>query len=248
MFLENHKSPYIFGHRGYSEIYPENTLLAFQKCIENSVNGVELDVQVCKTGEVIINHDFDFKRVGNVSKEISELTLDEIKEIDVGYSKSKEFKGTKVATLEELFKVCNNKLYYDIELKEKNFKDTGLAKKVLDLIRKYNLENNCIISSFNPFSVRRFNKISNFSFDTAIIFGEGDGPRLLWHGFGRHIAKCNILKPDYNLIDEKFMKKFSKKYRIMTWTVNSEKDAKKLLNLKVDGLCGNDPVKLKKLF
>lgn len=248
MFLNSFKSPYIFGHRGYSEVYPENTLLSFNKCVENNVNGVELDVQVCKTGEIIISHDFNFKRCGNLDKKISDLTLKEIKSLDVGSFKSKSFKDEKVPTLEELFKSCGNKLYYDIELKEETVKDTTLCKKVYDLIKKYKLEDNCIISSFNPFSVKRFNKISNYSFDTAIIFGENSGPRFLWHGFGRHIAKCNILKPDYKLVNEKFMKKFKGKYRIMTWTVNDKKVGKELLDLGVEGLCGNDPIMLKSLL
>ena len=36
----------IFAHRGYSERYPENTMLAFKKAYEAGADGIELDVQL----------------------------------------------------------------------------------------------------------------------------------------------------------------------------------------------------------
>ena len=43
----------LFGHRGYSGKYPENTLLAFQKAIEAGADGIELDVQFSKDGKLV---------------------------------------------------------------------------------------------------------------------------------------------------------------------------------------------------
>ena len=36
----------VFGHRGFSGEYPENTMLAFQKAVEAGCEGIELDVQL----------------------------------------------------------------------------------------------------------------------------------------------------------------------------------------------------------
>ena len=44
-------------HRGYSGKYPENTLLAFQKAVESGAEGIELDVQLTRDGEVVVIHD-----------------------------------------------------------------------------------------------------------------------------------------------------------------------------------------------
>ena len=38
-----------FAHRGWSGLYPENTLLAFQKAIELGVDGFEMDVQLSRS-------------------------------------------------------------------------------------------------------------------------------------------------------------------------------------------------------
>ena len=52
-----------FAHRGWSGLYPENTLLAFQKAIELGVDGFEMDVQLSRDGEVVVFHDETLDRV-----------------------------------------------------------------------------------------------------------------------------------------------------------------------------------------
>ena len=47
----------VFAHRGFSGRYPQNTMLAFQKALESGCDGIELDVQLTKDGEVVIIHD-----------------------------------------------------------------------------------------------------------------------------------------------------------------------------------------------
>ena len=49
----------IFAHRGFSGYYPENTMLAFQKVAEETVaDGIELDIQLTKDGEIVIMQPF----------------------------------------------------------------------------------------------------------------------------------------------------------------------------------------------
>ena len=47
----------VFGHRGFSGEYPENTMLAFQKAVEAGCEGIELDVQLTKDLVQVIMHD-----------------------------------------------------------------------------------------------------------------------------------------------------------------------------------------------
>ena len=54
----------IFGHRGFSGKYPENTMLAFEKAVEIGCDGIELDVHLTKDNVLVIIHDEDIKRSG----------------------------------------------------------------------------------------------------------------------------------------------------------------------------------------
>ena len=51
------KLPKILAHRGYSQKFPENTLLAFNKAFENNADGIECDLQKSKDNKFVIIHD-----------------------------------------------------------------------------------------------------------------------------------------------------------------------------------------------
>ncbi|CAG8701666.1 1804_t:CDS:2, partial [Ambispora leptoticha] len=66
------KRPYIVGHRGASDTYPENTIIAFEKAIRDGADAIEFDIQKTLDDKVIILHDLHLNRtttgVGKVAK------------------------------------------------------------------------------------------------------------------------------------------------------------------------------------
>ena len=54
----------IFAHRGASAYAPENTLAAFDLAQRLGADGIELDVQLTKDGEVVVIHDETIDRTG----------------------------------------------------------------------------------------------------------------------------------------------------------------------------------------
>ena len=54
----------IFAHRGASAYAPENTLPAFELAERQGADGIELDVQLTKDGEVAVIHDEKIDRTG----------------------------------------------------------------------------------------------------------------------------------------------------------------------------------------
>lgn len=229
--------PLLFGHRGYSSLKAENTLAAFQLCIEKGIPGVELDVQLCKTGELVIVHDANMQRVSGRDALVAELSFDELRSLDVG-------EGQQVPLLSELFELCGEKLYYDIELKVPGLPDGGLAKKTWQTITAFGLEGRCMISSFNPLALRRFNRISKKALPSAVIFDESPSiPKIFQHGWGRHIARATYMKPPLAQLDEAFVQKFKerKHYPLCVWTVDDLADGQRALEMGADGLISNDP-------
>ena len=55
----------IFAHRGASGYAPENTLEAFALAMDIGADGIELDVQMTKDGEVVVIHDETINRVSD---------------------------------------------------------------------------------------------------------------------------------------------------------------------------------------
>lgn len=91
----------IIAHRGASVDAPENTVIAMQVGFEQQAEAGELDVWISKEGRAVVIHDGDTKRVAGVAKKVSDQTLAELQQLDVGKWKDAKFAGTKIPTLEE---------------------------------------------------------------------------------------------------------------------------------------------------
>lgn len=72
-----------FAHRGYSGLYPENTMLAFKKAIEIGASGIELDVHLTKDKEIVIIHDELLDRTTNGTGLVMDHTLKELKTLNL---------------------------------------------------------------------------------------------------------------------------------------------------------------------
>jgi len=240
---------FILGHRGCSQSFPENTMASFADCAANpAVDGVELDVHLCRSGEVVVCHDSSLMRTAGLDVRVEDLTYDELKDVDVGSFKDSVFADQRVPLLEDLFTTFGSRFVYDIELKVDKFRiGRRLCAAVWDLIQKHSLEGNVMVSSFNPFALRRFNRVCWYSVPTADIFDRVSVPRLLRNGQGHLISGSSYLKPQMDCASVEFFKE--KELPIIVWTVNTEEDASSLLDIEgVRGLIGNDPHILAKVL
>lgn len=55
----------IIAHRGFSKLFPENTMLAFKEAAKFDITGIELDVQLTSDEQVVICHDETIDRTSN---------------------------------------------------------------------------------------------------------------------------------------------------------------------------------------
>lgn len=151
----------IFAHRGFSGYYPENTMLAFQKVTEESLaDGIEMDIQLTKDGEIVIMHDEAIDRTTNGSGWLKDYTLAELKTLSVGVNMKGFFPRQTIPTLREYFAwVRTTKLITNIELKTSVFDYPGIEEKLVALVHEYKLENQLWFSSFNHYSVARLQKL-----------------------------------------------------------------------------------------
>ena len=121
-----------FAHRGFSGKYPENTLLAFSKAIEEGVDGIENDVHLTKDGVLVVMHDELVDRTTNGKGYIKDKTYEELAQLDASYI-FKEYGPQKVPTLREYLElVKDTDIITNIELKTGVFEYTGIEQKVYD--------------------------------------------------------------------------------------------------------------------
>jgi len=223
------QSPLIIAHRGASADLPDNTLAAFALAADQGADGIELDVQFSADGQLVIFHDFTLERLTGIKKKVSDLTVAEFKDIDLG-------EGQTVPTLDELFEMMGPRILYNIELKDFGLRNSGLEMAVADRVESFGLDNLALISSFSPWSVRRARQVFNRSIPVALIRMRGI------YKYGYWIANGEADHPHYSMVDEAYMTWARKRdYRIHVWTVDDPDEARRLVQLGIDGIITNKP-------
>jgi glycerophosphoryl diester phosphodiesterase len=227
-----------FAHRGFSGKYPENTMLAFEKAIEVGCEGIEFDVHFSKDGKLVIVHDETIDRTSNQNGFVKDLTYEELCQADFSYKFQKEYGFQRIPTLEEYLEFVKDKdIITNIELKTGIFEYPGIEQAVYDLIRKYDLRDKMIISSFNHYSVMRMKEI-----DPDIKCG------LLTESWlikaGEYVKNCGVecFHPIGTMLNPETVKEVRDNgIEINTWTVNKPEEVDYMINLGVDGIIGNNP-------
>ena len=120
---------YLIMHRGYNKVAPENTLAAFRLAAEMGYKAVECDIQFTKDGVPVVIHDSSVTRTSNVAivetelfgakkRKLSELTFDEVRQLDFGSWKAEAYAGEKIPSFQEFLELCKQYgLHPYIELK-----------------------------------------------------------------------------------------------------------------------------------
>lgn len=237
------KKTQVWAHRGASgwdkQYAPENTMPAFEKAVEMGADGIEMDVQLTKDGQVVICHDEWLDRTSNGHGELRELTLAELKKLD--FSKPHpEYGFTSIPTLEEFLDFMQgNELAFNIELKTGCFAYPGLVEKTVALVEKYGLAERCWYSSFNHESVMEAKKLapeSHFGFLLAQVF-LNMGEYMKQYGAEALHPSTRILELCPDLLSQVQ----AAGGRIHVWTVDSRLEMEKMCRLGVDGFITDCP-------
>lgn len=163
----------IFGHRGSAETHPENTMVSFEAAYEAGADGVELDVQLSKDLVPVVIHDETVDRTTNGKGWVKDLTVAELKNLDAGSWFDPSCSGATIPILEEVLEwIASTPLLLNIELKSGVVRYPQIEERVLSLVKKYQLIDRVIISSFNHYSLVEIRQLDP-TIETAILFMEG---------------------------------------------------------------------------
>ena len=230
----------VTAHRGYSAVYPENTIPAFKGAIQVGADWAELDVQQTADGEVIVMHDSNLKRTTGLDKEVWQVTWDEIKDLDNGSWFDKKYQTVRIPTLEEVLKVCRGKIHLNIEIKPSGH-DKDLEEQVAKLLKKYHMRDTCVVSSLKYDSLRKI-KQADDSIETAYITSVS-------YGNFTDLEYADGYSVESTLLSKSFVNKAQKAGKqIYVWTVNSEERLEKVVGMGIDNVITDDPVMAKELI
>ena len=226
--------PLVLGHRGASGYAPENTLPSYRKALDMGADGIELDIQMTKDGEIVVIHDETVDRTSDGTGWVKDLTLSELLELNFNYQNATdpwnpsgkmrgpviypEYDRVRIPTMREvldLFKGTGKLI--NIELK------TGIVfypieENILALVDEFKMKDQILYSSFNHATVMKIKELDPEAY-TGFLYG--DGP-LNMPSYGKEHG-VNALHPAlYNLQYPGFIAEcHAKGLDLNVWTVNS---------------------------
>lgn len=228
----------VWAHRGASAYAPENTLEAFALAIGQQADGVELDVQMTRDGKLAVIHDETIDRIWEGSGYVKDFTMKELKSFCCRKA-APEYRSAVIPELKEVLELLKpSRLTVNIELKTGIFRYKGIEEEVLKLVKKMEMENRVIYSSFYHPSLVKVKKLEPKA-KTGLLYSDG------WIGVSSYAKKLGIdaLHPAiYHLRSKKLIKDAREKgLSLHVWTVDEESLLNDLIEKSVEAIITNVP-------
>ena len=258
----------IWAHRGSSGFAPENTMPAFEVAKELDIDGIELDVQMTKDGELVVIHDETINRTSDGKGWVKDMTLEQLRQYNFAKNKP-TFGFVTIPTLCEVYELFQDTDYViNVELKTSVIPydgsdvtvgrmnaETGsresapdhrcIEEKVHELTVEMGMENQVIYSSFSHASILKMQQYVTKE-QTAFLFSDG------WLDAASYGVKHSVqaMHPDMTYLElEKMVQECHEKgMKVHVWTVNEEEHALKLRDMGVDAIITNHPGKMRELY
>jgi len=233
---------WLWAHRGASADAPENTLAAFREAVEQGADGVELDVQRCASGEVVVCHDPQLDRLAGLPWEVLHTPWWKLRRADVGTKLG--FSPERIPLLEEVLELLPKHLLVNVELKCDTVEDHGLTQAAVDVVRRLRAEDRVVFSSFNALCLWRLGAIA-----PELRRGYLVDPDRSFTVHGRVIAPLvsnHAVHPWREQVTPARMRLWKTAgLRVNVWTVDDPVEAARLRALGVDALITNQPGRLR---
>ncbi len=196
----------IFAHRGASDARLENTLPAFLHALERGADGVELDVQLSRDGEVVVFHDADLLRLAGRHEWVEQLSWDELSQVTL-------MGGGKIPRLVDLLAVWPTDRWLNVELK------AGGAAIGREAVKVLAGRPRVLLSSFDPRMLLAA-RAAGSGYEHALLLAAESPPFL--HVSGAQAFGCASVHLDHRLTTAATVRRYQAQgLQVGVWTVNS---------------------------
>lgn len=225
--------PRVFAHRGLAIEAPENTLLAFARAGAAGAIYVETDVHVSADGIAVIAHDPDLKRVAHRDLRVEQLTMSELRRINLGF-------GQGFCSLAEALDTFTE-TRFNIDLKV-----AAAVEPTVSAILAAGATNRVLVTSFGD--RRRLRAVAALpgvatsasagSFVRALVAGKLRSPALVRRALrGVNAVQVPERALGLRVTTERMLAQLhSAGIEMHVWTINDPDRMRELLHLGVDGI------------
>jgi glycerophosphoryl diester phosphodiesterase len=222
--------PLVFAHRGGAALAPENTITAFDNGLALGADGIELDVRLSRDGVVVVHHDRTLDRTTSLGGPVEKRTADELARADV---------PTLAAVLTR---------YRDARIiVEMKVKDAGFARAVVDVVKGARARDRVCLGSFGRRVLREARRLEPALATSA---AREEVRWALYRSWCRwpvsRAGYAGYQVPEFagstRVVSPRFIAHaHDAGLGVQIWTVDSEADARRLLEWGADALITDRP-------
>jgi glycerophosphoryl diester phosphodiesterase len=234
----------ILAHRGYAAEYPENTMLAFKEAEKAGADGLELDVQMTRDGELVVIHDEKVDRTTDGTGMVLDYNFEDLRKLDARFKFKESPKKEQIPSLAEVLEwLSGTSMVCNIELKNSIIPYEGMEEKVINMVRAYDLSDRIIISSFNHYSIVHSYLLAP-EIEIAPLLSEG----LYMPWIYAQSIKAKSFHPHWRAAPDQIVKASLKSgIEVRPYTVNKETELERLFMVNCSALITDDPAKAKRI-
>jgi glycerophosphoryl diester phosphodiesterase len=232
------------AHRGFSGFYPENTLLAFQKAIDEGIDFLEMDLHLTKDRKVIVMHDESFERTTNGKGWVWDVNLTDATQLDAG-------QGEHIPTLTEVIDLVRpTSVRLCLELKYEPFTKDYLksepealatTSEVIKILHQKKFIDRVVVTSFSPNVLRKAKELEP-RLPSVLDPSPQDGSLTPKEVMEQVVPCANIVAYYYPHINKELMDEARLAgIQVWAWDPDDPEEMKRLINLGVHGVMTNRP-------
>ncbi|HEY5904146.1 MAG TPA: glycerophosphodiester phosphodiesterase [Anaerolineales bacterium] len=254
-YYEGVKRPLVIAHQGGGDLWPGDTMYAFEHAVALGADVLEMDAHITQDGQIVLMHDERVDRTTDGTGLIEDLTLDQLLKLDAAYDFSPDNgqtfpfrgQGILVPTLDELFKKFPQ-MRYIVEIK---LTRNPIDKPLCELIRSRGMQDRVLVASFHDEAMAAFRE-SCPEVATSASRQEVASFVLLGKVFlsGLLSPRFNALQVPYEpsesynipVMTERFVREAHvKNLSVEPWTVNEPDLMRLYIGWGVDGIITDRP-------
>ncbi len=237
----------IVGHRGWSEVYPENTAIAAKMAAKAGADGSEFDVYASSDGVVVTMHDKKVDRTTNGTGDITAKTLAELRELDAGAWKDPRFAGERIPTLEEMLRALKGTGCMPVI----EIKMPGISEKVVRAVRELDMVGEVAVIAFDGNVVREIRalepRIPCAWLSSHKLSGTA-AERADWIAAQAKLYNTDMVDVHYNMLSREVIAELKNRgIKVWCWTVDDPLIMEALMRWGVDSITTNRVETLVKL-
>ena len=218
----------VVGHRGGPEdTAVENSMEAVEQSITAGAGYVEMDIQRTRDGQYVVFHDENFSRFTHERRAVHEMTLAEIRELDLGEKSNGRFNNVRVPTLEELLERTRGRIGIFLELKGRSA-DQQMADDAVAAVKRHDMLDRVVVISLKYELITGIEERHPEVTSGFIYF--------LSFGDTAHLVGDYLILEEDAATSDTITQIHEAGKRAAVWTVNTEESMQKFVNWPVDAV------------